>query len=165
MVMVKSALQGIPVSHLMITSFDTLSPKQPLSEAIRRVLAGSQEDFPVVENERVVGVLTQANLLSALASRGQEIPVEEAMEDRPRQLVGDLLRPRKVGDVEECVVRLREWDCLLLEAVREPVVAIHHELHAKRRPRRDPQMAEAEHLVHEVEIVVQALPLPGTGGS
>ncbi len=80
MVMVKSALQGIPVSHLMITNFDALGPEQPLSEAIQKVLAGSQQDFPVLENGSVVGVLTQANLLSALASGGQEISVEEAME-------------------------------------------------------------------------------------
>lgn len=80
MVMVKSALQGIPVSHLMITHFEVLGPEQPLSDAIQKVLAGSQQDFPVVEDERVVGVLTQANLLSTLASRGKEIPVGEAME-------------------------------------------------------------------------------------
>ena len=63
----------------MITDFRTLSPHEPLSRAVAHILAGFQQDFPVVEDERVVGVLTRADLLRALADRGQDSPVSNVM--------------------------------------------------------------------------------------
>ncbi|MBI2882684.1 MAG: CBS domain-containing protein [Candidatus Methylomirabilis oxyfera] len=43
------------------------------------ILAGSQQDFPVVEDDRVEGVLLRSDLLAALAARGQAMPVAEVM--------------------------------------------------------------------------------------
>ena len=79
MVQMKSALGGIPLVRAMITNFRTLSPHEPLSRAVADILAGFQQDFPVVEDERVVGVLTRADLLRALVERGQDSPVGDVM--------------------------------------------------------------------------------------
>ena len=49
MVQMRSALGGIPVSQAMITDFRALSPDDPLSRAVDHVLAGFQQDFPVLE--------------------------------------------------------------------------------------------------------------------
>ncbi len=54
----------------MVTKFRTLSPHDSLGQAVDEVLAGSQQDFPVVEGGKVVGVLTRADLLVALAKQG-----------------------------------------------------------------------------------------------
>ncbi len=78
MVQMKSALGGIPVRRAMLTDFRTLAPDDALSRAVELILAGSQHDFPVVENGSVVGVLTRADLLTALAQQ-QTATVGEVM--------------------------------------------------------------------------------------
>lgn len=82
MVQMKSALAGIPVSKAMITDFRSLAPGNSLQEAIEHVLAGFQHDFPVLEQERLVGVLTRDDLLKSLAQKGPETRVAETMTER-----------------------------------------------------------------------------------
>jgi Zn-dependent protease len=64
MAQMKSALSGIPVARAMLTDFRTLSPQDALRRAVDLLLSGSQHDFPVLDGERVVGVLTRADLRS-----------------------------------------------------------------------------------------------------
>jgi Zn-dependent protease/predicted transcriptional regulator len=75
----KSALGGIPVGGAMITDFRQLAPGDTLSRAVDLVLSGSQQDFPVVENDRAVGILMRADLILALARHGQDKPVGDVM--------------------------------------------------------------------------------------
>jgi CBS domain-containing protein len=82
MVQIKSALGGVPVSQAMITDFRSLSPRDSLQQALEHVLAGFQHDFPVVEQGRLVGVLTRGDLLTNLAQKGPLSWVEEAMHER-----------------------------------------------------------------------------------
>jgi Zn-dependent protease len=67
MVQMKSAIGGIPVERAMVTDFRTLEPGDGLDKAVDHLLAGSQQDFPVVENGEVRGILTRSDLLGALA--------------------------------------------------------------------------------------------------
>jgi Zn-dependent protease len=76
----KAALGGIPVLKAMITDYQTLAPVDPLVRAVEQTLAGSQQDFPVVEDGRVVGILTRHDLLAGLTERGPEAPVDEFMQ-------------------------------------------------------------------------------------
>ncbi len=80
MVQMRAALAGIPVQKAMVTDFRTLAPHDQLGRAVDYVLAGFQQDFPVVEEGRVVGVLTRSDLLNALARRGKEVRVGEVMQ-------------------------------------------------------------------------------------
>jgi Zn-dependent protease len=80
LVQTKSALGGIPVRQLMITDYRVLAPTEPLDRAVELTLATSQKDFPVVSGERVVGILTQGDLLQALDAQGRASPVSEAMQ-------------------------------------------------------------------------------------
>ncbi len=79
MAQMKSALAGIPTSRAMLTDFRTLSPDNSLADAVQLILAGSQQDFPVVSNGQVLGILTRADLLAGLTQRGPETPVAEVM--------------------------------------------------------------------------------------
>ncbi|MFB3777546.1 MAG: site-2 protease family protein [Bryobacteraceae bacterium] len=103
-VQMKSSLAGIPVARAMVTDFRTLYAGDPLSRAVEMILSGSQQEFPVVSGSRVVGVLTKADLLKALAQRGDSLPVAEAM-NREFQLVDshDML--------ESVLERLQECRC------------------------------------------------------
>jgi Zn-dependent protease/predicted transcriptional regulator len=79
MVQMKSALAGIPVSRAMLTDFRTVAPTDSLAHAVQLILAGSQQDFPVVSNSQVVGVLTRSNVLQGLTERGPQTPIAEMM--------------------------------------------------------------------------------------
>jgi Zn-dependent protease len=75
----KSALGDLPVERAMLTCYTSLLPDDPLSRVVELILAGCQEDFPVVEDGRVVGVLRRADLVEGLTRRGQEGLVKEVM--------------------------------------------------------------------------------------
>jgi Zn-dependent protease len=68
-----------PVSRAMITDFATLGPQEPLSRAVDLTLGGTQKDFPVVEGDQVVGVLSQSAILKALHDEGPHARVERFM--------------------------------------------------------------------------------------
>ena len=80
MVQMKTSLGGIPVRNAMLTDFQTLNADNVLSRAIELILAGSQTDFPVLSDNRVVGVLTKGDLLLALAKQGQSTRVGDVMQ-------------------------------------------------------------------------------------
>jgi Zn-dependent protease/predicted transcriptional regulator len=79
MVQVKTSLGGIPVAQAMLTDFRTVQPDDSLSIAVDHILAGWQQDFPVVFGDRVLGVLTREDLLCALAQQGVDVRVRDAM--------------------------------------------------------------------------------------
>jgi Zn-dependent protease/predicted transcriptional regulator len=79
LVQMRAALGGIPVGRAMITDYRSLSPQDSVRRAVELILAGSQQDFPVVSGQRVEGVLLRGDLLAALAQRGQDAPVAEVM--------------------------------------------------------------------------------------
>ncbi|HEX5832043.1 MAG TPA: site-2 protease family protein [Gemmatimonadaceae bacterium] len=110
-----ATLAGVPVSQVMITDLRTLSPDAPLRAAVDHVLAGFQQDFPVVEQGRVVGVLTRAALLRALSRDGPEAAVATAMERDfasadPREPVERALERLRRGPDRTIMPVLREGE-------------------------------------------------------
>jgi CBS domain-containing protein len=79
MVRMKSSLSGIPLSRAMITRFQTLAPDEPISVAVSHLLAGFQQDFPVVESSRVVGLLSRGDVVTALSEGRVNDPVSSVM--------------------------------------------------------------------------------------
>lgn len=92
MVQMKSSLAGIPVRRAMLTHFRTLTPANTLGDAVDLVLTGSQQDFPVVREGRIEGVLTRSDLLKALTRSGRATPVGDSMERKcPTAEAGEML--------------------------------------------------------------------------
>jgi Zn-dependent protease len=107
----KSVTSGVPVRDAMMTDYHTLAPTDSLARATDYVLRGSQEDFPVSDNGRVVGVLTKSDLIAALAKHGQHHSVGDAMH-----------RSFKTAEEAEmldvAVARLHECGCPALPVTR-----------------------------------------------
>ncbi len=82
MVQAKLALSGMPVSQAMITDFRALSPSDPLARAVELTLSGFQQEFPVMEGARLVGILTHAEVLEGLARSGANAAVSTAMSEK-----------------------------------------------------------------------------------
>ncbi len=102
------------VRDAMMTRFRVLAEDEPLSRVVDQLLAGSQQDFPVVAGGRLSGMLMRTDLVQALRSDG------------PRAVVGGAMR-------RDCMVA--EQDVLLEEAVnrmrekRCPAVPVLHAEH------------------------------------
>jgi Zn-dependent protease/predicted transcriptional regulator len=80
MVEMRSGLADIPVSRVMITDFRTIAPEEPLSSAVNHLLAAYQQDFPVIKDGKMIGLLTRAALVRGLEQFGPNAAVSQAME-------------------------------------------------------------------------------------
>jgi len=111
-VQMKSSLAGIPVSRAMVTEFRTVGPRDRLQDAVDHILAGFQHDFPVVDEGRLVGVLTREDLLKAIAQTGREAPVADVMRR-------DFQTADPAEMLEPAFVRLQSCSCHALPVVRD----------------------------------------------
>jgi CBS-domain-containing membrane protein len=108
----RGVLGDVPVQSVMVTKFQILRPQDPLSVAIEHTLAGFQQDFPVVEQGKVVGVLTRAGFVKALTERGKDTPVSEVM-----QTDVTVVDPNEM--VEPTLVRLRATPTRCFPVIRD----------------------------------------------
>ena len=75
----QSALAGLRVRDAMMTRFRTLAAQDTLAKAVTELLAGSQQDFPVIENDQPIGILRRNDLVKALAEGRRDAVVTEGM--------------------------------------------------------------------------------------
>ncbi|MGE5569929.1 MAG: site-2 protease family protein [Rhodospirillales bacterium] len=71
--------QGLPVRAAMVTDFRTLSHGDTIGDAANLLLSTTQQDFPVLHGEEVIGLLGRNGLLRAMASGGPDSYVASAM--------------------------------------------------------------------------------------
>jgi CBS domain-containing protein len=107
----QSALTGVPLERVMVTDVRTLAPTDTLARAVELILAGLQQDFPVVDQGAVVGVLTRRDLLQGLSSLGEHAPVASAMRR-------DFLVATPDEPVEEALARVQACGCHAIPVVR-----------------------------------------------
>jgi len=82
MVRAKSCLENAVVRDVMVTEFCRLLPSETLRAAAGTLLTGFQREFPVVEDGRLVGMLSDSDLMKALSSHSPDLPVSIAMRKR-----------------------------------------------------------------------------------
>lgn len=73
--------EGTPVRQAMVTRFTTLDVADTLDDAVTELLAGTDHDFPVVENGRIVGLLRRKQLIQSLSDHDRGTPVSEVADD------------------------------------------------------------------------------------
>lgn len=112
LVELKDRLSGLPVMQAMIRDFRVLAPDELLARAVELTLGGFQQDFPVVAGNRVVGVLTHANIVKGLAEGGRELPVSAVMDQR-----FEVAGPWEMLDV--AFERLENCECRALVVVHD----------------------------------------------
>jgi Zn-dependent protease/CBS domain-containing protein len=76
----RSLTSGFPVRAAMVTDFRTLSHGNTIREAGDLLLATSQQDFPVMHGDEVIGLLTRSTLMRAMLRDGPEAYVAGAMD-------------------------------------------------------------------------------------
>lgn len=103
----QALLGDVPVRRAMVTEFHGLSPHNTLGDAVRLTLAGPQADFPVLEGDQVVGVLTQSDLLKGLSENGRDSIVSHVMHN-------EFSTANPGENLEEAFKRLQTCECRTL---------------------------------------------------
>jgi Zn-dependent protease len=83
LVQTRTSLTGLPVRAAMLTDFRSLEAQESLRRAVGFLMSGSQQDFPVLDDGELRGVLTRADLIAALGRQGMDAPVGRAMSTEP----------------------------------------------------------------------------------
>jgi len=79
-VQVRHTLKDLIVEQAYSHEAHVLTPQSTLQEAIDLTLSSFQADFPVCDDGRIVGLLTQTRLLETLHSHNPGTPVAEVMQ-------------------------------------------------------------------------------------
>jgi Zn-dependent protease/CBS domain-containing protein len=113
--LIHAALGGIPVERVMVREFQTVTPEDTVADAVAHVLGGFQHDFPVLDGDRLVGVLAREDLFSALAAGGTA------------GTVGDIMRRKfETADpgemLEHALTRLQQSGCPAMPVTRNASV-------------------------------------------
>jgi len=111
MVQVQALFKGVPVRDAMIRRFRVLYEEDPLKYAVEELLAGEQQDFPVVRDGKLVGLLTRNDLVKALSEGRAEASVGEVMR-RDCQLV------EETAMLEDTFRLMHQSGCRTLPVVR-----------------------------------------------
>ncbi|NIL96867.1 MAG: CBS domain-containing protein [Planctomycetales bacterium] len=111
-VQVRSLLRGVPTRQAMVTRFRMLAEDDSLDAVLDELMAGEQQDFPVVRNGQLVGILGRGDLMRQLTEGGRDA------------LVGDVMRRdcRTVEDhamLEDTFQLMREEGCRMLPVVHD----------------------------------------------
>jgi stage IV sporulation protein FB len=78
-VQVRAMSRGVPVSAAMMTQFATLAASDQIEHAVETLLRTSQSEFPVVAQERLVGLVGRNDIIKALRQAGPQAPVAGVM--------------------------------------------------------------------------------------
>jgi len=79
MVNLKVALGHYTVKDILSKEHFTISPEATISKALELSLKTSQQDFPVIADNKVIGILTRQNLISAIHEHSKEKAVKDVM--------------------------------------------------------------------------------------
>ncbi|HUW20541.1 MAG TPA: site-2 protease family protein [Sedimentisphaerales bacterium] len=79
-VMLRSLLHEVPVATAMTTDFRSLRPDEPLSHALEHFHHGCQNDFPVIGDAGIEGILTRDRILASIHDKGLDVPVSDIMD-------------------------------------------------------------------------------------
>lgn len=82
---------GRKISEIMTREPLTITEETPLEEIVERMEKNNVKRLPVMHGDRIVGIVSRANLLQAVASLARQIPDPTADDDHIRNRIIDAL--------------------------------------------------------------------------
>ncbi len=87
----RQAFHGLRVQDAMITDFRTLPPAATLQDVVDLLLAGPQQDFPMVDPRgELLGIVTRQRLIGALSQHGSQHPAQDILEPCELRVPADM---------------------------------------------------------------------------
>jgi Zn-dependent protease/CBS domain-containing protein len=104
--------EGTPVRQAMVTRFAVLGADDTLGDAVDELLAGTDHDFPVVDDGRIVGLLRRKQLIQALSDHDRSTAVAEVA-DR------DFFTTHPGAPLDEVFQQMSERNCSTVPVVEK----------------------------------------------
>ena len=80
MVKMRSLLRDLDVEDVMAREFATLAPTDSVLRGLEMVYQTGQDDFPVMETDRLLGMVSRQEMLDAVNRHGAHTPVANVMD-------------------------------------------------------------------------------------
>jgi Zn-dependent protease/CBS domain-containing protein len=97
----QSVVDTVQMREVMLTDYATLSPSDTLADALYRCVHSLQEDFPVVRNRQLVGIVNRQRIVDALRIDGngyiQGVMSRTFQVARPEDTLGVIIRRLTAG--------------------------------------------------------------------
>ncbi len=79
-VVLQSLLADVPAGEAMTTEYMSLKPDNTLTDALEHFHHGCQQDFPIIDDSGLRGILTRDRILAAIHTNGLNATVAEVMD-------------------------------------------------------------------------------------
>jgi Zn-dependent protease/predicted transcriptional regulator len=108
-VMLRAMLRRGNVSDAMSTDLRGVRPDDPLAKALELAYHGFQDDFPVIDEQGIQGILTREKLLQSIHDKGTEVSISDIMEKdfdivSPGMKLDEIYQGFRSGDKSSAVV-------------------------------------------------------------
>ncbi len=88
---------------VMLKNFSTVSPSDTLGDALERAVHSLQDEFPVIRNDEIIGVVSRGAILASLRSDGngyvQSVMARNFLIAAPEDTLGSTIRRMREGRV------------------------------------------------------------------
>lgn len=97
----QSVVDTVHMREVMLTDFASLSPSDTLADALVRCVHSLQEDFPVVRDRQLIGIISRQRIVEALSNDGngyvQAVMSRAFQVARPEDTLGTTIRRITAG--------------------------------------------------------------------
>ncbi len=94
--MFQSVVDTVTMRDVMLTDFSTLAPSDTLEDALYKAIHSLQDEFPVVRDANLVGIVSRQGILEALRSEGngyvQSVMSRTFQVAQPNDSLGSMIR-------------------------------------------------------------------------
>jgi CBS domain-containing protein/Zn-dependent protease len=99
----QSVIDTVAMRDVMLTRFTTVSPSDTLQDALDQAIHSLQDEFPVVREDRIIGVVSRSALLMSLRAEGngyvQGVMARKFLIAKPEDSLGNTIRRMREGRV------------------------------------------------------------------
>ncbi len=99
----QSVIDTVAMRDVMLTSFSTVSPSDTLQDALAKAVHSLQDEFPVVRNDEIIGVVSRGAILVSLRTQGngyvQGVMARNFLVAAPEDSLGTTIRRMREGRV------------------------------------------------------------------
>lgn len=82
-VKMRSVLREVEVADVMTREVVTVTPQTPVRDVLAAMYRTGQDDFPVMDGDRLVGLVTRPTVIQTVNERGEHVAVAEIMDPDP----------------------------------------------------------------------------------
>ncbi len=105
---VSHGLGKIPLKEYMVTDFSTLDTTNDIYKVMEVIIGQRQRLIPIVENDRIIGVVTRTDLINNIIQEPARIPESLLPEKKRERNIKKIIRDRLPADIFDLLIKCGE---------------------------------------------------------